>query len=48
MRSSSTVSRRALLVVAAVAPILACQPDADPTGVTAPLVASRGADVKKN
>ena len=45
MRSSSTVSRRALLVVAAVAPILACQPDADPTGVTAPLVASRGADV---
>ena len=43
MRSSSTVSRRALLVVAAVAPILACQPDADPTGVTASLVASRGA-----
>ena len=43
MRSSSTVSRPALLVVAAVAPILACQPDADPTGVTASLVASRGA-----
>ena len=43
MRSSSTVSRRALLVVAAVVSILACQPDADPTGVTAPLVASRSA-----
>ena len=43
MRSHSTVSRRALFVVAAVAPILACQPDADPTSLTAPVVASRSA-----
>ena len=41
MRSHSTVSRRALFVVAAVATILACQPDADPTSLTAPVVASR-------
>src|SRR6266487_276607 len=43
MRSHSTVSRRALFVVAAVAPILACQPDADPASLTAPVVASRSA-----
>src|SRR6266568_3886804 len=41
MRSHSTVSRRALFVVAAVATNLACQPDADPTSLTAPVVASR-------
>src|SRR5437879_3244739 len=45
MRPRSTCSRRALLAVAAlVAPLVACQPDADPTGgLTAPLVASRSA-----
>ena len=44
MRPRSTLSRRWLPAVAAlVAPILACQPDADPTSLTAPLVVSRSA-----
>ncbi len=43
MRSHWTVSRRALFAVAAVAPLLACEPDADPSRLTAPLVASRSA-----
>src|SRR5256886_3510881 len=43
MRSHSTVSLRALCVVAAVAPSFACEPDAGPSRLTAPLVASRSA-----
>ena len=42
MRSQSTVSLRALYVVAAVAPIFACEPNG-PSRLTAPLVASRSA-----
>jgi len=41
MRSHWTVSRRALFAVAAVAPLFACEPDAGPSRLTAPLVASR-------
>ena len=44
MRPHATLSRRWLLAVAAVvAPVLACEPDAAPTGLTAPLTASRSA-----
>jgi membrane-associated phospholipid phosphatase len=43
MRFHSTVSLRALCVVAAVAPIFACDPNAGPSRLTAPLVASRSA-----
>src|SRR2546429_6497466 len=43
MRSHWTVSCRALFAVAAVAPLFACEPDADPSRLTAPLVASRSA-----
>jgi len=43
MRFHSTVSLRALCVVAAVAPVFACEPNAGPSRLTAPLVASRSA-----
>ena len=44
MRPHATLLRRGLLAVAAVvAPVLACEPDAAPTGLTAPLTASRSA-----
>lgn len=44
MRPHSAFLRRGLLAAAAVvAPILACEPDAAPTALTAPLEASRGA-----
>jgi len=43
MRFHSTVSLRALCVVAAVALIFACDPNAGPSRLTAPLVASRSA-----
>src|SRR5690348_7299674 len=44
MRPHSTLSRRRLFAVAAVvASVLACEPDAAPTGLTAPLTASRSA-----
>src|SRR6184192_1050010 len=44
MRPHSILVRRGLLAVAAVvAPILACEPDASPARLTAPLVASRSA-----
>ena len=44
MRPHATFLRRGLLAVAAVvAPVLACEPDAAPTGLTAPLTASRSA-----
>ena len=42
MRPHSTLSHgRLLAVVAVVAPLLACQPDANPAGLTGPLFASR-------
>ena len=44
MRPHATFLRRGLLAVAAVvAPVLACEPDAAPTGLTAPLTPSRSA-----
>ncbi len=43
MRSQSTVSLRALCAAAAIAPVFACEPNAGPSGLTAPLVASRSA-----